>query len=1086
MAGTNSSIISNVLSSLKRLSHFMLPSFSLVSSSSSILGKDATIAEVNSIHERLMMDLSRLSRMLQRIQALLHDAEEREVCDKQIQHWLYELREVSYDVEDILDQYDYQVIETQVEEMTTTVETKTSLKMKQEDDNDDIYGYQPSLSSNNSIKIPISCDMAMRIIDIIKKFDEIANDRKALALTTEDAPRRPCLDDVLKRPSSSALVDDSNVFGREDEKRKIIELLMSHSDRENSIIPIVGMGGVGKTTLAQLIYNDPTVCQHFSPKIWVYVSEEFDVLRITKEIITSIVGSSRYNDNNNLNDLQCILKEALSEKRFLLILDDIWNEKPHMWEALQAPFSGNEIGKIIVTTRSMSVACIMQTVPPFELGCLDEEKSWLLFQRYAFCGWELDQQQNFEQIGRGITKKCGRLPLALKVIGGFLRYEVREQVWMDVLCNNLWELERAKDLILPALRISYNHLPTYLKPCFLYASLFPKGHYFTQVELTRMWIAQGYIQLMGTKRLLEDIAFEFFEDLVRRSFFQCTKYDKLFTLHDMVHDLARSITRNETCSLLNFDEMKNINEKAKHIFIQHVMVDRALLFGAIRTFYNVGPFPYSSSIKLYPCTFIKESLSSLGCLRVLVFDAPEFECNIQFTDLIGNLRQLRYLFIHARTIQLAEYSLCSLYKLQTLQLGSFYLNMLPSAIEKLINLRHLVIHCHDIEMLPKSIGQLQNLLTLIIDFFHKDVISYDMENLKSHLNLPHYYSRRDGQHSCIGWLKPLINVRGSLNIYGLQNVVSPEDAKSANLHSKPHIKSLTLSWRNNKVDDECNKREKAILDNLQPHTNLEELTIHGYSGNNFPTWFGNPHFSNLAKVRLIDFNNNEEWRFFPLSGLPSLRSLEITNIEGIWRMGQDFWYHNVPSNGHENYSTDVHVDFHSFEYLKNKGMHEWKEWPTEKNGYFSSLKHLRIFHCQNLELISTLPSNLVEFEVQSCDELEYMALHDSFGPLLGLQKVIITNCRLLKSVKGLNNLLGTLKNLKLCHCYLLHHHQDECNHHSHTSLSCKKDMAYVINCPMMEEWCQWHGFTYGDKDQHGRLLDLVAHVAFEEQLEWDP
>ncbi|XP_020695318.1 putative disease resistance protein RGA3 [Dendrobium catenatum] len=195
---------------------------------------------------------------------------------------------------------------------------------------------------------------------------------------------------------------------------------MSHYEQENIVIPIVGMGGVGKTILAQLVYNDPEVCQHFSPKVWVCASEQFDVLRITKEIVSSIVDPSQYNDNNNLNYLQCKLKDALLNKKFLLILDDVWNERADIWEALRAPFSCIGVGKIIITTRSMSVARIMQTVPPLQLECLHEEKSWLLFQRHAFSGWELSQQLDFEQLGRRIAKKCGGLPLALKVIGGFL------------------------------------------------------------------------------------------------------------------------------------------------------------------------------------------------------------------------------------------------------------------------------------------------------------------------------------------------------------------------------------------------------------------------------------------------------------------------------------------------------------------------------------------------------------------------------------------------------------------------------------------------------------------------------------------
>ncbi|XP_028547421.1 disease resistance protein RGA2-like [Dendrobium catenatum] len=283
----------------------------------------------------------------------------------------------------------------------------------------------------------------------------------------------------------------------------------------------------------------------------------------------------------------------------------------------------------------MTVAHIMQMVYPLQLECLHEENSWLLFQSYAFHGWKHDQQLDFEQLRRRIAKKCDGLPLALKVIGGFLRNEFKEQTWKDVLNNNLWD---PKEIILSTLRISYNHLPSYLKPCFLYASLFPKDCYFEKPELIRMWIDQGYIQLTERKSLLEDISLEYFEDLVRRSLFQLFKYD-IFVLHDMVHDLAQSITRNEICSSLDFYELKNIPKNAKHIFITDVMVDHILPLGNIRTLYIH---------RLYS----KISFSHLGCLRVLRFHNPDFECSYEFIDSIGYLQQLFYLSIYASVIHM--------------------------------------------------------------------------------------------------------------------------------------------------------------------------------------------------------------------------------------------------------------------------------------------------------------------------------------------------------------------------------------------------------------------------------------------------
>ncbi|KAL0907348.1 hypothetical protein M5K25_021752 [Dendrobium thyrsiflorum] len=1074
------------------------------SSSSSSTSSIATTSGINFIQDRLMKDLSRLGRMLQRIQAVLHDAEEREIYDHSIQLWLSELREVAYDVEDVLDEYDYQVIKTQLEGIKTT-EAEPSLMRKRlnEEEDDEIYGYQESLPSSNSVKIPISCNMAKRIIDIIEKFDEIMKDRVALQLREEDGLKKPNFDVAMKRPPSSSLMHDFDVIGREDDKKKIIQLLLSDSEKENTIIPIVGLGGVGKTTLAQLVYNDHMICKHFSLKVWVCISEEFNVMRVTKEIAKSIIGS----DNHNLNDLQCMLKKAILGKRFLFVLDDIWNERLDLWEALQAPFCGIGMGKIIVTTRSKSVTRIMQTVPSHELGCLDEEQSWSLFQRHAFCGWELDQQLNFEKIGRQITKKCGGLPLALKTIGGFLRYEVDEQTWSNVLENDIWELEGTKNLIFPALKISYNHLPSHLKPCFVYASLFPKNYVFEKEELIRLWIAHGYIQLTGRKRLLEeDLAFEYFEELQRRSFFQLSKHGD-FILHDMVHDLARFIAKNEICSLLDFDELKNIHKDAKHIFIKQAKVHHFPSFGAIRTF---SYFDHDSEV-LHQSNFLNYLFPYFGCLRVLRIEAPKYPCNLQFVDRIGNLQHLRYLSMNVRSVQMEEQSFCSLYKLQTLKLQSFEQCKLPSALGKLINLRHLVLHC-DTEMLPKSISQLENLLTLdiqkccqlrelpsslskLINLRHLMIpigknfcIPRDIEKLINLQTLSHYHLKRGTQHCDIGWLKDLVNLRGSLLIFELQNVKSRENAERANLKSKPHIKSLKLYWTEVKKDDECVKQEEEeVLDGLQPHTNVEELAITGYDGKSFPSWFGNPHFSNLTAIRLQNFNNNEECNFLPLSKLPSLKLLFIINIKGIKRMGNDFWCYTSLDELENNFA-ELQVGFPSLEVLSIEYMPEWEEWPTIKKGDFPSLKILNIKNCPKLELLPTLPSSVEEFEVKTCESLKYLALHSISGSPR-LQKVVIECCLVLRSVKQvpelthleishccnlksvnrLDNLLATLKVLMLFGCPLLQLNPDESSHHSIANLASEKgklERVHVVNCPQMRDWCQWNALNYSEMRPH--------------------
>ncbi|KAL0907387.1 hypothetical protein M5K25_021795 [Dendrobium thyrsiflorum] len=293
--------------------------------------------------------------------------------------------------------------------------------------------------------------------------------------------------------------------------------------------------------------------------------------------------------------------------------------------------------------------------------------------------------------------------------------------------------------------------------------------------------------------------------------------------------------------------------------------------------------------------------------------------------------------------------------------------------------------------------------------------------------------------------------------------------------------SLTLIWDCNEYD-ECAGNDKAILEGLQPHTNLKELTIDGYNSNSFPSWFGNPHFSNLTKIWLKRLYNNEECKFLPLSKLPSLTSLEISVNNGITRMEQDFWCYNAPLDCLENYSKVAHVGFHSSGYLTNKSLLEWKERPMVKNGDFSSLKCLHIIYCENLQQILTFPPNLEIIYVQSCERLEYIALPYSTGHLSRLQKVKIEFCDNLKSVINLNNLLGTLKVLKLVLCSQLEPDSDENFDHSFGRVSFKEGFALVLDCPGMREWCEWHGFTYVDWDWDSPRL---ASLAMREDWESD-
>ncbi|XP_043712704.1 LOW QUALITY PROTEIN: putative disease resistance protein RGA3 [Telopea speciosissima] len=275
------------------------------------------------------------------------------------------------------------------------------------------------------------------------------------------------------------------------------------------------MGGLGKTTLAQLVYNDERVKNHFDARIWVCVSDDFDVKRLTKAIIESMGGTA--NDLTELDPMQSRLREMLSRRKsFLIVLDDVWNEDQDKWDMVKSSLTcGNEGSAILVTTRIEKVASIMGTFPAHHLKGLSEDDCWALFKQRAFGDGSREvENTNLEAIGKEIVKKCGGVPLAAKALGSLMRFTHTQNEWLFVRESEIWDLpEDEENTILPALRLSYNHLPSHLRQCFAYCSIFPKDLRMEKEQLVHLWMANGFIPSKG-KMELEDIGNEIFNELL--------------------------------------------------------------------------------------------------------------------------------------------------------------------------------------------------------------------------------------------------------------------------------------------------------------------------------------------------------------------------------------------------------------------------------------------------------------------------------------------------------------------------------------------------------------------------------------------
>ncbi|TVU32505.1 hypothetical protein EJB05_24236, partial [Eragrostis curvula] len=329
------------------------------------------------------------------------------------------------------------------------------------------------------------------------------------------------------RPETTSLLTEEEVYGRKEELKKIIKLLdvpAGPKRRKKTInqptivsipvLSIVGIGGIGKTTLAQNICNHPQVKCHFDQIIWICVSDDFGAKRLTKEAIQASGGKT---EADNLDHLQRILAGIMKQKRFLIVLDDMWDdalkENGQCWKRFCAPFKNALQGsKILVTTRSQKVVDLVCTMEPFPLGGLRDD-IFLDFFKHCVFGFDVsDIEPELESICNAILPKLRGSPLAAKTLGRLLAMNPDTRHWNNILSNELWELGQEVTEILPALRLSYMYLPFHLKRCFSFCATYPKDHQIDKDHVSEIWVAEGFVVPQGNISLL-DIGSQYFQDL---------------------------------------------------------------------------------------------------------------------------------------------------------------------------------------------------------------------------------------------------------------------------------------------------------------------------------------------------------------------------------------------------------------------------------------------------------------------------------------------------------------------------------------------------------------------------------------------
>ncbi|GLT32446.1 hypothetical protein SLA2020_071140 [Shorea laevis] len=894
--------------------------------------------------EQFFSQLNKWENFLPKINALLQDAQQSHTATRALKLWLLDLRDLAYDAEDIIDEINTEVQRRRILGHTQSARTSRVRLF-----------FPPCCAGFNSSVIKFSGRLGAEIEDITARFKLILEQKDFLNLAERGGQGRSETKKERLR-STSSLVDESRVFGREQDKQAILERLM---DGKTGVISIVGMGGVGKTTLAQLVYNDDKIDNFFELKVWACVSTEFDVVRVTRTLLQGVSSESLQQgvtseslSSKDFNSLQVELKEKLSGKKFLIVLDDVWNENYEQWDVLRTPFMAGAPGsKVLVTTRNEGVASIMTTFtyPVYHLPVLSNDACFLLFVTHALGASNFDEHPNLKEIGEELVSKCKGLPLAAKTLGGLLRGRVSRHDWEDLLRSKMWDITEKRSSILPALMLSFHYLPSHLKRCFAYCAIFPKDYEFDKNDLVLLWMAEGLIQQAKGEKHMQDVGLTYFQDLVSMSFFQHSSSNKkLFVMHDLINDLAQFVA-GEIC--LHFedtfeDKPHAFIAKARHLSFTRHQYEISKRFEALdpvqclRTFIAL-PMDTSSRAACYYISsdLLQELVAKLRCLRVLCLSGY---CIDEMPYSIGDLKHLRYLDLSHSTIKQLPESVGNLFNLQTLLLrGCRKLTKLPQGIENLINL--LVLNLTDTEKLVEMTLQMGKLINL--------------------QTLSKFSVGKDSQFG-IGELKDLLHLKGELSITGLENVVDVRDARDANLMDKCGIDGLCLKWSES-LDHQNEEGEMHVLQKLQPNKNLKDLTISFYGGKRFPSWLGDPSFANIVHMNLNDCSKSMSLP--SLGGLPLLKKLSIRGMNRVKNVGLEFYGDGLPSTKR----------FPSLEILWFQNMLEWECWSSTHKGdedfddEFPSLCELMIKNCP--KLTGDLPRHLPSLEkviISHCPKLE--------------------------------------------------------------------------------------------------------------------